>query len=54
MKMSTDVYKLTWKHFDVNQDTSLTEMHSNNENIDITLVSDDKVTFPAHKFILSA
>ena len=54
MMMSTDVYKLTWKHFNVNQDTSLKAIFSNNENADVTLVSDDKVAFPAHKFILSA
>ena len=52
--MSTDVYNLKWKHFNVNQDCSLKELFINNENADVTLVSDDKVAFHAHKFVLSS
>ena len=47
-------YHLKWKHFKVNQDNSLKEIFSKNQNADVTLVSDDKVLFSAHKFILSA
>ena len=54
VKMSTDVYNLKWKHFNVNQDCSLKELFINNENADVTLVSDDKVAFHAHKLVLSA
>ena len=53
-KMTMNVYNLTWKHFGVNQDRSLKEIFSNNENADVTLVSGDKVAFLAHKFVLSA
>ena len=52
--MPKGVYNLTWKHFKLNQDSSMKEMFSSNENADVTLVSDDKFTFPAHKFIISA
>ena len=52
--MSTNVYKLKWKHFNSNQNYSLNELFNKNENADVTLVTDDKVTFPAHKIVLSA
>ena len=52
--MSTDVYNHKWKHFNVNQDCSLKELIINNENADVTLVSDDKVAFYAHKLVLSS
>ena len=52
--MSTDVYNFKWKHFNVNQDCSLKELFINNKDADVTLVSDDKVAFHAHKLVLSA
>ena len=53
--MFNDVYNLKWKHFKVNQDSTLEELFTKNNNqADVTLVSDDKVAFPAHKFILGA
>ena len=53
--MFNDVYNLRWKHFKINQDSALEELFTKNNNqADVTLVSDDKVAFPAHKFILGA
>ena len=52
--MSTNVYKLKWKHFNINQNSSLNALSNKNKNADVTLVTDDKVAFPAHKFVLSA
>ena len=53
VKMSTKVYNLKWKHFNVNQDCSLKELFINNRNADVTLVSDDKVAFHAHRLVIS-
>ena len=36
------------------QHYQLKDFFLNNNDADVTLVSDDKVAFPAHKFILSA
>ena len=42
------------KNFNVNQDYSLNELLTKNENADVTLITVDKAAFPAHKFVLSA
>ena len=52
--MSIDVYNLKWNHFNVNQNCSLKELFIKNSYRDVTLVSDDQLAFPAHKFVLSA
>ena len=52
--MSTDVYNLKWKNFNFNQDCTLKELFIDNKNADVTLVSDDKVAFHAHKLVLSS
>merc|ERR1712142_368502 len=52
--MSIDVYNLKWNHFNVNQSRSLKDLFIKNSYSDVTLVSDDQLTFPAHKFVLSA
>ena len=52
--MSKDVYNLKWKHCNGNQDYSLQELFINNKNADVTLVSDDKIAFHAHKLVLSS
>ena len=50
-----DVYNLKWKYFTVNQDSSLEELFTKENNqADVTLVSDDKVAFPVHKFVIGA
>ena len=54
--MAAKVYKLKWKHFNANQEYNLHELlfTKKNENADVTLVTDDQVAFPAHKFVLSS
>ena len=52
--MFRDVYNLKWKNFNVNQDSTLEELFTKINHPDVTLVSDDKVAFPAHKFVLGA
>ena len=54
VNMFRDVYNLKWKNFNVNQDSTLEELFTKINHPDVTLVSDDKVAFPAHKFILGA
>ena len=52
--MSIDVYNFKWKHFNVNQNDSLKDLFIKNSYSDVTLVSDDRSAFSAHKFVLSA
>ena len=53
--MVNDVYNLKWKFFTDNQDSALEELFTKNNNqADVTLVSDDKVAFPVHKFVIGA
>ena len=48
------IYNLKWNHFNVNQNYNLEELLTKNIQTDVTLVSDDKVAFSAHKFVLGA
>ena len=52
--MFDDLYNLKWKHFSINQDSTLADIFTKNHHPDVTLVSDDKVAFRAHKFVLGA
>ena len=53
--MVNDVYNLKWKFFTDNQDSALEELFTKNNNqADVTFVSDDKVAFPVHKFVIGA
>ena len=53
--MVDEVYNLKWKYFNDNQDSTLEELFTKNNNqADVTLVSDDKVAFPVHKFVIGA
>ena len=53
--MVNDVHNLKWKFFTHNQDSALEELFiKNNNQADVTLVSDDKVAFPVHKFVIGA
>ena len=53
--MVDDVYNLKWKFFTDNQDSALEELFTKNNNqADVTLVSDDKVAFPVQKFVIGA
>ena len=53
-KMPQDIYKLKWNHFNGNLDFNLKELLFGNKLTDVTLVSDDKIAFKAHKFVLGA
>ena len=52
--MSKGKYIFTWSHFNLNLNVNLEELLHKNFYTDVTLVSDDLVQFPAHKFVLSA
>ena len=53
--MVVEKYNLKWKLFKANQDFTLKEIFiKNNYKADVTLVSDDKIVFPVHKFVLGA
>ena len=47
-------YNLTWKYLISNQKSSLSEIFKEKSFSDVTLVSDDQIPFPAHRYILSA
>ena len=49
-----DVYNLKWNYFSINQNSTLEDLFSQNHQPIVTLVSDDKVAFRAHKFVLGA
>ena len=53
-KMTQKIYNLKWNHFNGNLDFNLKELLFGNKLTDVTLVSDDKIAFKAHKFLLGA
>jgi len=52
--MTQDIYNLKWNNFNGNIDFNLKELLFGNKLSDVTLVSDDKIAFKAHKFVLGA
>ena len=52
--MSEEVFNLKWKNFIPNLASGLSDAFTENSFSDVTLVSDDKVKYHAHKYILSA
>ena len=52
--MSEEIYYLKWKVFNSHLTSSLSDVLTENSFTDVTLVSDDKVQFQAHKCVLSA
>ena len=52
--MRSRVYSLNWKLFTNHLDWSLNDAFEGSRFSDVTLVSDDKIPFQAHKFLLSA
>ena len=52
--MSEENTTFEWKHFTANLTSGISEVFSENNLSDVTLVSDDKKTFQAHKCVLSA
>ena len=52
--MSQEMITLEWKFLPPNLSTSLSNVFTENSYSDVTLVSDDKIPFHAHKYVLSA
>ena len=47
-------FSLKWNDYQSNWTQSLSELRNDKESADITLISDDKVKFSAHKVLLSS
>lgn len=50
----TEKFALKWNDFQSNWNSSLSELHKDTDFADVTLISEDKVKFSAHKIILSS
>ena len=50
----SDKFSLKWNDYQLNWNRSLSEFRKTTDLSDVTLISDDKVKFSAHKIILSA
>ena len=50
----SEKFSLKWNDYQLNWNRSLSELRNTYDLSDVTLISDDKVKFPAHKIILSA
>ena len=50
----SEKFILKWNDYQLNWNRSLSELRKTTDLSDVTLISDDKVKFPAHKIILSA
>ena len=47
-------FSLKWNDSQANWTQALTELRNDNESADVTLISDDKVKFIAHKILLTS
>ena len=50
----SEKFSLKWHDYQSNWTQSLSELRNDQESADITLISEDKVKFPAHKILLSS
>ena len=50
----SEKFSLKWNDYQLNWNRSLSEFRKTTDLSDVTLISDDKVKFSAHKIILSA
>ena len=50
----SEKFALKWNDYQSNWKSSLSELHKDTDFADVTLISDDKVKFSAHKVILSS
>ena len=50
----SDKFSLKWNDYQSNWRKSLNELREDTEFADVTLISDDKVIFSAHKILLSS
>ena len=53
-KMHQQLFTLKWKLFFPNLSSTLSDVFTDNSFSDVTLVSDDKIPFYAHRYVLSA
>ena len=54
LKNMAEKFNLTWEDYQSNWTKSLSELRNDVESADVTLISDDKVKFSAHKILLSS
>ena len=47
-------YNLKWKYLNSNRSSSFKDVFEQKSFSDVTLVSDDQIPFPAHRYVLSA
>ena len=52
--MFQNKFSIKWKYFIPNFSSGLSDVFPENDYSDVTLVSDDKIPFQAHKYVLSA
>ena len=50
----SEKFCLKWNDYQSNWNRSLSELRNDNDFADVTLISDDKVKFSAHKILLSS
>ena len=50
----SEKFSLKWNDYQSNWKRSLAELHNQDDHSDVTLISEDKVKFSAHRIILSA
>ena len=50
----SEKFALKWNDFQSNWNQSLSQIHQNKDFADVTLISDDKIKFLAHKILLSS
>merc|ERR1712129_597151 len=53
-KMYQEIFTLKWKFFFTNLSYGLSDVFTENCYSEVTLVSDDKIAFQAHRYVLSA
>ena len=50
----SEIFRLKWYDYQSNWNKALNELREDTDSADVTLISDDKVKFSAHKIILSS
>ena len=50
----SEKFSLKWNDFETNWKRSLSQLRGNNDFADVTIISEDKVKFMAHKILLSS
>ena len=50
----TEKFSLKWNDYQSNWNRAINDLHKDTDFADVTLISDDKVKFSAHKIVLSS